>query len=185
MPIKITLDEVLQTLKNNNFELLNINEFKNTNTIGHFKCNLHNIEWSCGIRYTLKNIKYCKECKQSENKLSLNEILMLKGFKLNKKLENQYGEFECLYGHKWKTQINHIVSSLSGCKECYRPKITLEMVKEKINNIIKINNLIMLDDYINSSTIYKFKCNNEHTFTSSWNNMKQRYKKGCRICKKK
>jgi hypothetical protein len=56
--------------------------------------------------------------------------------------------------------------------------------KEKINNIIKINNLIMLDDYINSSTIYKFKCNNEHTFTSSWDNMKQRYKKGCRICKK-
>jgi len=43
MPIKITLDEVLQTLKNKHFELLNINEFKNTNTMGHFKCNLHNI----------------------------------------------------------------------------------------------------------------------------------------------
>ena len=56
MPIKITLDEVLQTLKNKHFELLNINEFKNTNTMGHFKCNIHNIEWSCGIRYTLKNI---------------------------------------------------------------------------------------------------------------------------------
>jgi len=77
---------------------------------------------------------------------------MLKGFKLNKKLENQYGEFEMnstdLKRNRW-------------CKLCAH---NAPINKEKINNIIKINNLIMLDDYINSSTIYKFKCNNEHTF---------------------
>lgn len=44
MPIKITLNEVLQQLNKKIFELLNINEFKNTNSKGQFKCNIHNIQ---------------------------------------------------------------------------------------------------------------------------------------------
>ena len=179
MPIKINLDEVLHNLKNKQFELLNSNEFKNTNSIGKFKCNIHNIEWSCGIRYVLKNINYCKECKQKEEKLSLYEILMIKGFKLNKKLKNQYGEFECLYGHKWETQINHIISSLSGCAECYRPKITLEKVKEKI----KQKNYILLNEenYKNSRMKSKFQCHFGHIWETYIHNVYSE-KSGCPDC---
>lgn len=66
MPIKITLNEVLQQLNKKIFELLNINEFKNTNSKGQFKCNIHNIQWNYGIRYTLKDIQYCHECKKNK-----------------------------------------------------------------------------------------------------------------------
>lgn len=179
MPVKITLDEVLNYLNNKNYELLNINDFKNTNTIGHFKCKYHNIEWITGIRYTLKNIIICKECKVNKEKYTLDEILMKNGFKLINKLEHSYGEFECLYGHVWTTQISNIQSELSGCKECYRPKITLNMVKNKL----KEKNYILLNEesYKNSRCKSKFQCHFGHIWETYIHNVYSE-KSGCPEC---
>lgn len=179
MPIKITLNEVLQQLNKKNFELLNINEFKNTNSKGQFKCNIHNIQWNCGIRYTLKDIQYCHECKKNKKQLSLEEVLMLKGFKLNKKIDKIYGEFECLYGHIWKTQINHIKLSDCGCKECYRPKITLDMVKEKIKE--KNYTLLNEENYKNTKQRLQFKCHFGHIWETEGYNIYSE-KSGCPEC---
>jgi hypothetical protein len=179
MPVKITLEEVLSILNEKQYKLLNINDFKNTNSIGKFKCLIHNIEWTNGIRYTLKDIQYCKECKKNKEILSLYEILLKKGFKLNKQLQNQYGEFECLYGHSWITNIKNIKSELSGCAECYRPKITLDMVKNKI----KEKNYILLDEenYKNTKQRAKFKCIFNHIWETECYNVYSE-KSGCPQC---
>lgn len=179
MPIKITLDDILENLKIKHFELLNINEFKNTNSKGQFRCNIHNIEWECGIRYTLRDIQYCYKCKNNKEKLTLNEILLLKGFKLNRQLENQYGEFECLYGHIWKTYISNIYGQLSGCKECYRPKITLDMIKEKF----KQKNYILLNEenYKNTRQKMKYQCYFGHIWETYLHNVYSE-KSGCPKC---
>lgn len=179
MPVKITLEEVLNSLKSKKYELLNIDEFKNTNSIGQFKCLTHNTEWKCGIRYTLKDIQYCKECKQTKEKLTLNEILMKNGFKLNKKMKNEYGEFECLYGHIWNTKMTNISLQISGCKECYRPKITLEMIKNKI----KEKNYILLneDQYKNTKQKIKFQCIFGHIWITEGYNVYSE-KSGCPEC---
>lgn len=179
MPIKITLDEVLENLKIKHFELLNINEFKNTNSKGEFKCNLHHIEWKCCIRNVIKDIQYCYKCKNNKEKLTLTEILMLKCFKLNRQIDKLYGEFECLYGHIWKTQINHIKLSDSGCKECYRPKITLDMVKEKL----KQKNYILLNEenYKNTRQKMKYQCYFGHIWETYLHNVYSE-KSGCPEC---
>lgn len=92
MPTKITLEEVLSNLNSKNYELLNINDFKNTNTIRNFKCNIHNIEWKCSIRYVFRDIKTCKDCKENKKEIELYDILMGKGFKMINKIENNYQE---------------------------------------------------------------------------------------------
>ena len=179
MPVKITLEEVLTILNDKKYELLNVNDFKNTNTIGHFKCNIHNVEWKCGIRYVLKDIQLCKECKKNTEKYTLNEILMKNGFKLINKLDNNSGKFECLYGHIWITQINHIINSLSGCKECYRPKITLNMVKNKIKE--KNYKLLNEESYQNSRCKSKFQCYFGHIWETYIHNVYSE-KSGCPEC---
>ncbi len=179
MPVKITLNDVLNQLNQKNFELLNISEFKNTNTKGLFKCKIHNIEWKCDIRYTLKNITYCHECKQNQPKYTLNEVLLLQGFKLLNKLPDNCGLFECLYGHQWKTKLNNISLQISGCSQCYRPKITLKMVKDKLTP----RGYILLDEdkFKNTKEKGLFKCKYNHIWkTEIYNVYAER--SGCPDC---
>jgi hypothetical protein len=90
--------------------------------------------------------------------------------------------------HKLKVQCKnyHIFEINSNdlkrnrwCKLCSH---NAPVTKDSINEIIKESGIIMLDDYIKSNTTYRFKCSNNHIFNSSWDNMKQRFKKGCRLC---
>jgi hypothetical protein len=179
MPVKIQLEDVLKELEHKNYELLNVKEFKNTNSKGEFLCKIHNIKWNCGIRYVLKDIQYCSDCKKNKPIYTLDEILLLNGFKLNKKLKNGYGEFECMYGHIWKTQINHIKSLSSGCSECFRPKITLNMIKDKIRqkNYILLNE----EEFKNTREDGTFQCKYNHTWSTCIYNVYAE-RSGCPIC---
>ena len=98
------------------YKILNINNDNAT-----FQCEFEHEPWS-----TRKlNIKFtnCKEC--SGTKISLQTILN-KLDKLKFELLNQkefkttktIGEFKCLKGHIWKTEIHNIYGSKSECPEC-------------------------------------------------------------------
>ena len=104
---------------------------------------------------------------------------MKNGFKLINKLKNGYGEFECLYGHTWKTYISNIQLDLSGCKECYRPKITLNMVKNKIKE--KNYKLLNEESYQNSRCKSKFQCYFGHIWETYIHNVYSE-KSGCPEC---
>ncbi len=104
---------------------------------------------------------------------------MGKGFKMINKIENNYAEFECLYGHIWKSYINYIKSNDSYCEQCYRPKITLIMVKEKL----KQRNYIILDEdkYKNTREKSKFQCHFGHIWETYIYNVYSE-KSGCPYC---
>lgn len=136
MPIKITLEQVLKNLKEKKFELLNKEEFKNTNTKGNFKCLTHNIEWKCDIRYVLYNKQYCKECKNNninkldytkhirpkitldmiKNKIAERNYILLEEEKF--KNTRKIGKFKCNKDHIWETYIHNVYSEKSGCTKC-------------------------------------------------------------------
>ncbi len=58
---KIPLEDILTKLKTKEYELMNKEEFKNTRTIGKFKC-INNHIWECQIHNVYDNKSGCPEC---------------------------------------------------------------------------------------------------------------------------
>lgn len=69
-------------------------------------------------------------------------------------------------------------------RKCPQCATNAPVTNDIINDIITIHGLSIISKYNNmSNTNQTFKCDDlGHTFTSSWDNMKQRCKMGCRVC---
>lgn len=89
--VKISLQTVLNKLDKLKFELLNINEFKTTKTIGKFKCSRGHI-WECQIHNVYASKSECPECStnigESKCKFILETIFNKKFIKTRKIIDN-------------------------------------------------------------------------------------------------
>lgn len=89
--VKISLQTVLNKLEKLKFELLNIDEFKTTKTIGKFKCSRGHV-WECQIHNVYASKSECPECStnigESKCKFILETIFNKKFHKTRKIIDS-------------------------------------------------------------------------------------------------
>lgn len=181
---KIQFEEVKKMINDLGYQWINGRKetFKNTNDKGTFVCPKHNTQWVCHVRYVVKQIRSCPECKKDKPTKTFGEVLEASGYTLLREYSKNnmiYGSFQCSEGHVWDTQVSNVRYELSGCKACNMHTILLDSVITKISE--KNYTLVDRDSFINTRNDGLFRCSFGHEWTTSIYNVYAE-RSECPIC---
>ena len=184
-------EQYLQELKNINSSIVPVEKYKGANTSIFHKCIIDDYVWKAKPANLLNDASGCPKCSQRFRRTNddyINEIH--EKFQNIEPLEVFKGMLipilhRCnIHNIEWKSTPSNILKG-HGCKQCGIEK-TIHQTKrtssEYITEVNKINpNIIVLEEYINSSTPIMHKCliDNYEWKTAPGNIMSG---KGCPMC---
>lgn len=187
-----SITNIKHYLEKNNFDYLEVisTEYISNNSNLQMKCSKHGdfvTTWS----RILRGVHICPKC--AGRLAELDEVKKAL-FEINPNIEIISDEYityrtpltcRCLIdGNVWTTNFDNL--KRSGCPVCALKKIgddkrySIEKVKADLSTISP-EITILSKEYYRSDLKLDCKCDKEHEFQSSWNNLKQG--KACPICK--
>jgi hypothetical protein len=153
------------------------------------------LKWECkyGHQWTalpdqIKRGSWCPKCQ----KLTLEEMQKIAVSRGGKCLSSEYInaqtglEWECKYGHQWKTTPNSIKRG-SWCPICFNQKQKFIIYKkydiEKMQNIAKeYGGKCLSTGYVNINTPLEWECADGHTWWAAPGNILYKFKTWCPVC---
>ncbi len=128
------------------------------------------------MQYTEQHIN-----RQKLNPDYVEEVFKNRGYELTRPFENTREPvyFICPHGHVGKMSWQNFRKGC-GCVECYGTKrLTTEIVRERMNQ----HGYTLMDEYVNTRTLLKFKCPKGHIHAMRYNNFHNGAR--CAICSNK
>lgn len=170
--VKKTFKETaIDKLKELNYIIVNEeeylqNETATTNYRTNIKCLTHDYIWTSTIGEAYRKAKYCKICRNEDNK-TWEDYATDKNYTIISK-DGAYVTIQCEFKHEiWSTQTKNIKST--NCKECSGVKISLQTVLNKLEKL-KFE-LLNIDEFKTTKTIGKFKCSRGHVWECQIHNV--------------
>lgn len=170
----VSKTSAINKLSELNYEMVNPEEYKTTNTRTDIKCLTHNIIWESTVGDAYRGAKICPECRSIMG--DWKEFANEKNYTIVNE-DGIYATFKCTEGHEWKTQKNHVKFTL--CKWCSGKRISIESIVEKIKS--RGFELLNIDEIETTRSKGKFKCAKGHEWECQTHNVYDG-KSGCPHC---
>jgi Zn finger protein HypA/HybF involved in hydrogenase expression len=153
-----------------------IDNFKNTHSKALFRC-VHEHTWESKPNNVL-NGSSCPKCHDLtidiiNERLTKNGISMIEG----SSRVRESALFECEKSHQWKSKLGNVLND-HGCPICRR--LNQRLVIDDISIRLAERGITLIDEYITSSTKVLFRCDKNHEWMSTMNNVLRNH--GCPEC---